>query len=182
MKERSARMKVLVVQARGSNEAYAPLRDAGHEVVLAGALTEHELLEQCQDVHGVIAMRLSGEVMASAPLLRAVVAPVIGSDKVDVESATNLGILVCNSPTPENFVSVSEAAIGLMVALFKRMKRKEERLRSGAWNTVADRGFLLWNKTIGLVGLGRTGAGVARRLAGWDVRILAHDPYVSTTR
>jgi len=69
-----------------------------------------------------------------------------------------------------------------MVALFKRMKRKEERLRSGAWNTVSDRGFLLWNKTIGLVGLGRTGAGVARRLAGWDVRILAHDPYVSATR
>jgi D-3-phosphoglycerate dehydrogenase len=172
-------MKILVVQARGSAEDYALLHAAGHEVVLAGALTESELLEHCQDVHGIIAMRLSGEVMAGAPLLRAVVAPVIGSDKVDVESASNLGILVCNSPTPENFVSVSEAAIGMMVALFKRMKRKEARLRSGEWGAVADRGFLLWKKTIGLIGLGRTGAGVARRLAGWDVRVLAHDPYLS---
>lgn len=87
--------------------------------------------------------------------------------------------MVCNSPTPENFVSVAESSIALMTLLAKRMKRKEARVRNGEWSQGSDRGFLLWQKTVGLVGLGRTGSEVAKRLVGWDVNLLGYDPYVA---
>lgn len=180
-------MKVVVTNIMGTEADYAPIIEAGHELVFArpresGPLSEQELIELCRDAHGVLTFNMSGEVMASAPNLRAVVASAIGYEKIDVESATNLGILVCNSPTPENFVSVSESTVLLTLALLKRLKRKESRLRSGQWGNVSDRGFLLWKKTVGLIGLGRTGSGVAQRLDGWELDVIAYDPYVSEAR
>ncbi|MFN0070824.1 MAG: NAD(P)-dependent oxidoreductase [Chloroflexota bacterium] len=183
-------MKVVVTNVMGTEDAYEPIRAAGHELVFArpaGAgrpvpLSDSELIEVCRDADGVLSFSLSGEVMASAPKLRAVVASAIGYEKIDVESATNLGILVCNSPTAENFVSVSESTVLLMLALLKRLKRKEARLRAGEWGQVSDRGHLLWKKTVGLIGLGRTGSGVAQRLGGWDVEVVAYDPYISDER
>jgi D-3-phosphoglycerate dehydrogenase / 2-oxoglutarate reductase len=183
-------MKVVVTGLMGSREHYEPIREAGHELTFAlpqgpgrgTPLTDSELIEVCRDADGVISMSLSGEVMASAPNLRAVVASAIGYEKIDVESATNLGILVCNSPTAENFVSVSESTVLLALALLKRLKRKEARIRAGEWGQVSDRGHLLWKKTVGLIGLGRTGSGVAERLAGWDVEVIAYDPYLPQGR
>lgn len=174
----------------GTQADYEPIREAGHALTFAlpagpgrgTPLTDSELIEICRDADGVLAMSLSGEVMASAPKLRAVVASAIGYEKIDVDSATNLGILVCNSPTPENFVSVSESTVLLTLALLKRLKRKEARIRNGEWGQVSDRGHLLWKKTVGLIGLGRTASGVAQRLVGWDVDVIAYDPYVSADR
>ena len=120
--------------------------------------------------------------MESAPLLHTLVVPVIGYERVDVQAATDSGIMVCNSPTPENFVSVSEASIALMTMLAKRLRRKEARIRGGEWSQNSDRGFLLWQKTVGIIGLGRTGSGVAKRLSGWDVRLLCYDPYITDER
>lgn len=183
-------MKVVVTNVMGTEADYGPIREAGHELVFArpsgggrgGPLTESELIELCKDADGALAFSMSGEVMASAPKLRAVVASAIGYEKIDVESATNLGILVCNSPTAENFVSVSESTVLLTLALLKRLKRKEARLRTGEWGQVSDRGHLLWKKTVGLIGLGRTGSGVAQRLAGWEVEVIAYDPYLPEGR
>ncbi|HEX3246125.1 MAG TPA: NAD(P)-dependent oxidoreductase [Chloroflexota bacterium] len=183
-------MKVVVTGLMGTQADYEPIREAGHDLIFAlpsgpgrGApLTDAELIEICRDADGILSMSLSGEVMASAPNLRAVVASAIGYEKIDVESATNLGILVCNSPTAENFVSVSESTVLLALALLKRLKRKEARIRNGEWGQVSDRGHLLWKKTVGLIGLGRTGSGVAQRLAGWDVEVIAYDPYLPEGR
>ena len=86
------------------------------------------------------------------------------------------------APTPENFVAVAEATIGLLLMLLKRVKRSESRLRGGEWARREDRGEFLFGKTVGIVGLGRIGSHVARRLAGWDVRLLATDPYVPAER
>src|SRR6266536_5079136 len=93
-------------------------------------------------------------------------------------AALRLGVLVANSPTPENFIAVAEATIGLMLMLQKRIKHNETRLRRGEWAQRGDRGDFLFGKTVGLVGLGRVGTHVARRLANWDARLLASDPYV----
>jgi D-3-phosphoglycerate dehydrogenase len=95
-----------------------------------------------------------------------------------VATASRLGILVANSPTPENFIAVAEAAIGLAIVLLKRVKHNEAKLRRGEWATREDRGDFLFGKTVGIVGLGRIGSHVARRLASWDVRLVASDPYV----
>ena len=177
-------MKVLVTGTSRLPEAFAPLVEAGHEVVFGRPpgtpdprpYTEDELIGLCRDADGLMATTLAGRVMEEAPRLRVIIDGSIGFDRVDVQRATELGILVCNSPSPENFSSNAEATIGLMVALCKDLKRNEAILARGEWPTEADRVSLLWHKTVGIVGLGRIGSGVARRLAGWEVSLLGHGP------
>lgn len=122
---------------------------------------------------------IGGDILDSCPNLQAVVKSSIGIETVDVEAATELGILCCNSPTVENYMGVAEATLGLMVALFKRLKFNEACLRSGGWKEPQNRGSLMLGKTIGIIGLGRIGQSVAKRLGAWGVRLLGYDPYVS---
>jgi len=174
-------MKVLA-SPRNALSAYEPLTQAGHEVVLAPSAGRGQpsvdLLEASRDADIALGVNLSHKAMAQADTLRALVTTSIGIERVDVPSATELGILVCNSPSSENFNGVAEATVGFLVALSKRMKRKEASLRQRGWGEEADRGNLLMDHTLGLVGFGRIGSGVARRLQGWGVRLVAFDPYI----
>jgi D-3-phosphoglycerate dehydrogenase / 2-oxoglutarate reductase len=186
-------MKIFATGPSGPSEELEPLRTAGHEVVIGRPLdmpnrlawTEAELAEACGDADVVLASHLetfSPAVLEAAARLRLVIVPFIGTDKIDIPAASRLGILVANSPTPENFVAVAEATIGVILMLLKRIKHNEAKLRRREWATREDRGDFLFGKTIGLIGLGRIGTHVSRRLAGWDVRLLASDPYVPAER
>ena len=93
---------------------------------------------------------IGGDILDSCPQLQAVVKSSIGIENVDVDAATDLGILCCNSPTLENYMGVAEATVGLMVALFKRLKFNEAVLRSGGWKEPQNRGTLMLGRTIGL--------------------------------
>jgi D-3-phosphoglycerate dehydrogenase len=178
-------VNVVVPSPSGTSDEYQPIRDAGHEVIFGRdygdrrAYGEEELLDLTHDADLIISASVSRRLMESAPNLRAVIGPAIGYERIDVKAATDLSIVACNSPSWENFTGVSEAAVGLMLALGKRLKHKEAILRDGGWGTDADRGFLLTGKTVAIVGLGRTGSGVARRLQGWGCHLAAYDPYVS---
>jgi len=187
------RLTVIATGPSGPLEELEPLRAAGHEVVIGRPLdspgrqpySESDLIEQCRVADVVLAShleRITPSVMEHAEHLGLVIVPFIGVDKIDVPAATRLGVLVANSPTPENFIAVAEATIGLLLMLLKRVKRGESRLRGGEWARRQDRGEFLFGKTVGIVGLGRIGTHVARRLAGWDVRLLAADPYVPAER
>src|ERR1051325_5211656 len=121
---------------------------------------------------------IGGDILDSCETLQAVVKSSIGIENVDVEAATELGIICCNSPTPENYMGVAEATVGLMVTLFKRLKFNEGYLRGGGWKEPQNRGMLMIGKTIGIIGTGRIGRNVAKRLNGWDVKLLGYDPYV----
>jgi D-3-phosphoglycerate dehydrogenase / 2-oxoglutarate reductase len=122
---------------------------------------------------------IGGDILDSCPKLQAVVKSSIGIETVDVDAATDLGVIVCNSPTPENYLGVAEATLGLMVALFKRLKLNEAYLRGAGWKQPQNRGALMVGKTIGIIGLGRIGRNVAKRLGPWEVNLLGYDPYVS---
>jgi D-3-phosphoglycerate dehydrogenase len=89
-----------------------------------------------------------------------------------------LGILCCNSPTPENYLGVAEATVGFMVALFKRLKLNEDFIRQGGWKELHNRGTLMLGRTVGIIGVGRIGKNVAQRLGGWGLNLLGYDPYV----
>jgi len=102
----------------------------------------------------------------------------IGIETVDVDAATDLGILCCNSPTPENYMGVAEATLGLMVALFKRLKFNEAFMRNGGWKELQNRGTLMLGKTVGIIGVGRIGQNVVKRLGAWGMKVLGYDPYV----
>lgn len=190
---RGTRLTVIATGPSGPPEELDPLRAAGHEVVIGRPLdmkdrraySESDLIEQCRVADVVLAShleRITPSVMEHAEHLGLVIVPFIGVDKIDVPAATRLGVLVANSPTRENFIAVAEATVGLILMLLKRIKRGEARLRSGDWATREDRGDFLFGKTVGLIGLGRIGTHVSRRLAGWDVRLIAADPYVATDR
>ena len=177
----------------GPAQELQALLDAGHGLNLGRAQTlsdreaysEHELVNGCKGAQVLMASHLepvTARVLEQLPDLLMVIVPFIGVDRVDLEAATRHGIAVANSPTAENFISVAEAAIGLSLALLKRVKHNEARLRSGLWGGLHDRGDLLFKKTFGIIGLGRSGIEVARRLEPWGVGLLACDPYADPLR
>ena len=186
-------MKILASGPSGPATELEPLRAAGHEVVIGrpldqpgrAAYSAADLGAAARDCHVILASHLdaiTGAVMDATTKLRLVIVPFIGVDKIEVSAASERGILVANSPTPENFIAVAEATVALTLMLQKRIKHNEAKLRRGEWAQRGDRGEFLFGKTVGLVGLGRVGSHVARRLVNWDVRLLACDPYVTAER
>ena len=181
-------MKV-VISRPSSLEPLGPLYEVGHDVVILrqptdygrAPFTEGELMECLKDADVFIAGqdRMTRNIMEQVEKLKLVIVPFIGTDKIDKVAATDVGVMVANSPTPENFLSVAEATIAQMLNLVKQTKHKETMLRTGATVAGGIRGGYLFGKTVGIVGLGRIGKGVAARLANWDVDLLAFDPYVS---
>src|SRR5882724_7755685 len=166
------------------------LRGAGCELVLGKPQDDFRtfryerkelvnLIGDCPIVYPSGRDVITGEILDSCPDLQAVVKSSIGIETVDVDAATDLGILCCNSPTPENYMGVAEATLGLMVALFKRLKFNEAFFRNGGWKELQNRGTLMLGKTVGIIGVGRIGQNVAKRLGAWGMRMLGYDPYVS---
>ena len=144
-------MRILATGPSGSPEDLDPLRDAGHEVIIGRPLdtpgrkpyTESELIAESRGVSVILASHLetiSGPVFDSARQLRLLIVPFIGTDKIDIGAATRAGVLVANSPTPENFIAVAEATIALTLMLQKRIKHNEAKLRRGEW---AQRGVIV---------------------------------------
>ncbi|MGC5626914.1 NAD(P)-dependent oxidoreductase [Georgenia sp. Z1344] len=109
--------------------------------------------------------------LAAAPRLRAVVSPVIGTDQLPLAALAERGIPVAHGAFPENVIGMAEAAAGLVVALVHRIKAKEAALLAQV--PPAHVGGLVSGRTIGLIGLGRIGSGVAERLAPWGCRMVS---------
>jgi len=183
------RQKVLVARRHFLGIEEPLLREAGFDPIVGpGAWYEdtsysaRELAELARDCAAILVSPwdvVDAEVIAACPLLQAVVCPVIGVDQIDQDTATRAGVLVCNSPTLSNFIGVAEATVGLIVALMKQLKRNEAELRGGGWYKVSNRGDMMLGRTIGLVGLGRIARETGRRLQGWGLKLIGHDPYVA---
>ena len=118
------------------------------------------------------------EMMEAAPRLRAVVSAVIGVDTIDMAAATELGLIVGHGAMPENYLGVAESTVMLIAALLLDLHDKERLLRTNAPRPAQLKARMVRGKAIGLIGMGRSARGVVERLAGWDVNLLAHDPYV----
>jgi phosphoglycerate dehydrogenase-like enzyme len=125
-------------------------------------------------------MRLTRDVLEAGEKLRVVTTPPIGTEHVDVEACTDLGIVVAYGAMPENYLGVAEAVVMLIAALQKQLVQKMDAVRGGGWR-VPYAGHMVRDSTVGLIGLGNVGRATARRLAGWECTILAADPYVSPT-
>lgn len=157
------------------------LTAAGLDIRLAprlGHRTEAELIELLDGAVGAIASidPFTADVMRSAPDLRVIARVGVGYDTVDVEAATELGIQVVTTPGG-NDQAVADHTVAMMLALLRRIPELDADVRAGGWRrSGGDVPRQLTGSTVGLVGLGRIGGGVARRLAGFDVEVLAHDP------
>ncbi len=127
------------------------------------------------------ATHVDEEVLAAAGRLRVVARAGVGLDNVDVRAATQHGVMVVNAPT-SNIVSAAELAVALMLAAARHVSPAHETLRAGSWQRSRFSGVELYEKTVGIVGLGRIGVLVAHRLAAFGMTVIAYDPYVQAGR
>jgi len=144
--------------------------------------TEDEIVETAQGydaVMGASGANFSRRVLDALPKLRCISKFGIGVDSIDVAAASELGILVSHTGGDTQIKPVSEHAIALILALRKQLQTwTPAYMRAGGWRADTYASYLE-GTTLGLVGLGRIGRGVAERLAGWNIRLLAHDPYLA---
>ena len=180
-----------------SYKAYDVLENAGCEIVYGNASWHtpqgDNEEEMCEMAKGSFALTggsiksspITGKIMDSAPDLRVIAKCSIGVDDVDVDAATERGILVTHGPTESNWSGVAEGAMAMMLTLLKKIRERDEAVKQGGWRDPSLQGVSLGRHqdgypgiTVGIVGLGRIGRRFADLLAPWRVRILAYDPYV----
>jgi D-3-phosphoglycerate dehydrogenase len=127
------------------------------------------------------ATKVDAEVLGATTTLKVVARAGVGLDNVEVPAATERGVLVVNAPT-SNIVSAAEHAVALLLAVARRVPAADQSLQGGAWKRSAYSGVEIQGKTIGVVGLGKIGQLFAQRLAAFDTKLIAYDPYVSAAR
>ncbi len=127
------------------------------------------------------ATTVDAEVLSAAPKLKIVARAGVGLDNVDVDAATERGVLVVNAPT-SNIHSAAEHAVALLLSAARQIPAADASLREHAWKRSSFSGTEIFGKTVGVVGLGRIGQLVAQRLAAFEAHIVAYDPYVSAAR
>ncbi|MEO5535897.1 MAG: phosphoglycerate dehydrogenase [Pseudolysinimonas sp.] len=127
------------------------------------------------------ATQVDAEAIAAAPNLKVVARAGVGLDNVDIKAATEAGVMVVNAPT-SNIVSAAELTIGHILSLARHIPAAHASLAAGEWKRSKFTGVELYEKTVGIIGLGRIGALIAARLQAFGVEILAFDPYITTAR
>lgn len=173
-------MKIVVADDMPA-AALAPLAARGWQVVVTAGGTREALLDALVSADGLLvrsATRVTAELLAAAPRLRVVGRAGTGVDTIDVPAATARGVLVVNAPGA-NSVSVAELALALMLSLARHTPAADRSMKDGRWEKKAFAGIELRGKTLGLVGFGRIGQEVARRARAFEMRVIAHDPFLS---
>jgi D-3-phosphoglycerate dehydrogenase len=125
------------------------------------------------------AVQVTKAVLSQAPKLRVIGRAGVGVDNVDLDAATAAGVLVMNTPGG-NAVSVAEHTLALMLAMARYIPQATGSTKSGKWEKKKFLGSELRGKTLGIVGLGSIGREVVKRARAFEMRILAHDPYVTS--
>lgn len=157
------------------------LAEAGHEVEMSKfdrPLTAEELLENATGVDALLSLltdKINGDVIdAIGPQLKVVANYAVGFDNINIEESTNRGVVIANTPSNEVNESVAEHTWSLILALANRIVEADEAIRRGAykgWEPDLFLGTNLTGKTLGIVGMGRIGAMVARRAKGWEMDV-----------
>ncbi len=177
-------MKVLVAD-KISPKGVAFLRQQpGFEVVEAYGSSPEKVLELVRDVHAIAVRsetRITAEVFRAAPLLKVVGRAGVGVDNVDVEAATNHGVVVMNTPAG-NTIATAELTFTHLLCGARPVPQACASMRAGQWDRKSFSGIELFRKTLGIVGLGRIGGEVAKRAQAFGMRVLAYDPYLAPSR
>lgn len=143
-----------------------------------------KLLEAVVDADALLvrsATTVDAEVLDAGKKLKIIARAGVGLDNVDVPAATERGVMVVNAPT-SNIHSAAEHAIALLMATARQIPAADATLREHTWKRSSFNGVEIFDKTVGVVGLGRIGQLVAARLAAFETHIIAYDPYVSPAR
>lgn len=173
----------VIVADQVDSEHLAPLLEKGIEVSNRAGIEASELREILPGFHGLIVRsrtKVTREILANAPDLRVVGRAGTGVDNIDVEAATDQGVVVMNVPGG-NVVAAAEQTLALLFALARHTAAAAASVRAGKWEQKPFIGIELTGKTLGVLGLGRIGREVARRAHGLGMRVVAFDPIVAAT-
>ena len=157
----------------------------GVEVRWVDGPNRAELLAAVSEADALLvrsATTVDEEVLDAAKELKIIGRAGVGLDNVDIEGATQRGVMVVNAPT-SNIHSACEHAITLLLAAARQIPQADQSLRQGEWKRSSFKGVEVYGKTVGIVGFGHIGQLFAQRLAAFDVeRIVAYDPYANPAR
>nr|WP_202129933.1 phosphoglycerate dehydrogenase [Rathayibacter iranicus] len=142
------------------------------------------LLEALSSAHAILvrsATQVDAEAIAAAPSLQVIARAGVGLDNVDITAATAAGVMVVNAPT-SNIISAAELTVGHILSLARHIPAAHSALAQGLWKRSKYTGVELYEKTVGIIGLGRIGALITARLQAFGVQVVAYDPYVTSAR
>jgi D-3-phosphoglycerate dehydrogenase len=157
-------------------------RDPDVEVVVKTDHTAEELERAVAEADALLVRsqtKVTADMIEAAPRLKVIARAGVGVDNVDVPAATRRGIIVLNSPEG-NTIAATEHAIALLLALSRRIPEAYDSMRKGEWKRSKFVGVEVYNKVLGIIGLGKIGAEVARRARALGMRLLAFDPFIAT--
>lgn len=152
--------------------------------VLKQKMPEADLLPLVKDAQAIVVRsetKITRKVIDAAPALRVVGRAGVGVDNVDVEAATQRGIVVMNTPGG-NTISTAELTFSMLMALARKIPQAHLSMKEGKWNRKEFQGTELYNKTLGILGMGRIGSEVAKRALAFGMKVVAYDPYLSLAR
>jgi D-3-phosphoglycerate dehydrogenase len=152
--------------------------------VLKQKMAEADLLPLVKEAHALVVRsetKVTKNVIAAAPNLLVVGRAGVGVDNVDVDAATARGIVVMNTPGG-NTVSTAELTFSMLMALARKIPQAHASMKEGKWSRKDFQGTELYNKTLGILGMGRIGTEVAKRALAFGMKVIAYDPYISLAR
>jgi D-3-phosphoglycerate dehydrogenase len=153
-------------------------------VVLPKRLSESELLPVVKDVVAMVVRsetKVTAKVIEAAPQLRVVGRAGVGIDNVDVEAATQHGVVVMNTPGG-NTVSTAELSFAMILSLARKVPQAFASMAAGKWDRKQFQGIELSGKTLGILGLGRIGSEIAKRALAFGMKVMAYDPFLTDAR
>jgi D-3-phosphoglycerate dehydrogenase len=176
--------KVLVADSISQGGIDELSRDGMLDVSVQTKLSPSKLIEIIPEFAALIVRsetKVTGEALNAAKKLRVVGRAGVGVDNVDVETATRRGVIVLNAPGG-NTVSTAEHAFSLLLCVARKIPQADASLRSQKWSRKDFEGVELYNKTLGVIGMGRIGSELSRRAIAFGMRVIAYDPYLSAAR
>src|SRR5512141_1279991 len=153
-------------------------------VVLPKRLSEAELLPMVKDVVAMVVRsetKVTRKVIEAAKSLRVVGRAGVGVDNVDVDAATEHGVVVMNTPGG-NTVSTAELSFAMILSLARKVPQAYSSMTAGKWDRKQFQGAELFGKTLGVLGLGRIGTEVAKRALAFGMKVLGYDPFLTEAR
>src|SRR6266850_62413 len=153
-------------------------------VVLPKRLAEAELLPLVSDAVAMVVRsetKVTRKVIEAAPLLRVVGRAGVGVDNVDVEAATQRGVVVMNTPGG-NTITTAELSFAMILSLARKVPQAAASMAAGKWDRKEFSGIELAGKTLGVLGMGRIGGEVAKRALAFGMKVVAYDPFLTEAR
>jgi len=150
------------------------------EVDVNIGLTPEELKGIIGDYHALVirsTTRVTAEIIEAAHNMKVIGRAGIGLDNIDIPAASKKGIIVMNSPEG-NIIAAAEHTIAMIMALSRNIPQATASLKQGKWEKKKFQGWGLFNKTLGVIGIGRIGRLVAERAKGMKMKVIAYDPYI----